>query len=292
MLNLGFLDLLVPVIVQVIALIYLPITLFILVKNREFPTLRSWTAFQQAWFARFWMFFGRASRPLFAADVEHVLSRARGVVLDLGTGSGDWAYMFATARNQHITKILFLEPNTQFHPKLRKMAQSVGLDGRYEILGGGVEELDHRGVKKGTVDTVVTVHVLCSVSSPEPLVKELYEYLRPGGQWLVYEHVKVREGDSVASTCQGEWFCSRMKNDVLIGLFLARHYRYDQLRLAYPLRWLLVDPGHQAFTSTDGEMAGGRSRAWFERGAIQYAATYPGGFDEGRVTGFYNDFRS
>lgn len=163
------------------------------------------------------MFFGRASRPLFAADVEHVLSRARGVVLDLGTGSGDWTYMFTTARNQNITRVLFLEPNTHFHPKLRKMAQAVGLNGRYEIIGGGVEELDNQGVKKGTVDTVVTVHVLCSVSAPEPVVKGLYEYLRPGGQWLVYEHVKVREGGSVASTFQGERFCSRTKNDVLIG---------------------------------------------------------------------------
>ena len=46
------------------------------------------------------------------------------------------------------------------------------------------------GIQKGSVDTIVTVHVLCCVGSQaEKIIKTLYEYLKPGGQWLVYEHV-------------------------------------------------------------------------------------------------------
>lgn len=204
MLNLGFFDLLIPVIVLILAILYLPITFALLLKNREFSLLKSWSAFRQAWFARFWAFFGQASKPLFAPDVEPILSRAHGTVLDLGSGSGDWLYMFSPARNKNVTKVLLLEPNAQFHKRLRSTAQSLGLDGRYEIIGGGVEELGEHRIRKGTIDTITTVHVLCSVSSPGKLIRELYEYLRPGGQWLVYEHVKAGQGQSAATTCQGK----------------------------------------------------------------------------------------
>ena len=167
MLNLGLFDLLVPLIVLILALLYLPITFVLLLTKSELSVLKSWTTFKQAWFARFWAFFGQASKPLFAPDVEPILSRAHGTVLDLGTGSGDWLYMFSTARNKNITKLLLVEPNARFHKKLRTTAQSLGLDGRYEIIGGGVEELSKYGIRKGTIDTITTVHVLCSVSSPK-----------------------------------------------------------------------------------------------------------------------------
>lgn len=203
MLSLGLFDLLVPVIVLIIVIIYLPITLFLLLKDRKFSHLKSWTAFRQAWFARFWIFFGQASKPLFADDVEPILSRARGVVLDVGTGSGDWIYMFSTARNPNITKLFLLEPNTNFHEGLRESARRAGVHERCEIISG-IGELDKHGIRKETIDTITTVHVLCSVSAPGLLIRELYQYLRPGGQWLVYEHVKANEGETVATTFQGE----------------------------------------------------------------------------------------
>lgn len=64
-------------------------------------------------------FFGWASRPLFARDVEEVLSNAHGVVVDVGSGSGDWLYLFTEARNSSITKLYLVEPNADFHPALK-----------------------------------------------------------------------------------------------------------------------------------------------------------------------------
>lgn len=214
MLNLGPLDLLVPVIVILIAIIYIPIT-FISLLNNKSPQLKSWTAFQQAWFARFWSFFGWGSRWLFAPDVEGVLSQAHGVVLDIGTGSGDWLYLYSPERNKNISKLLLLEPNRGFHATLRQRVQKLGLGDRCEILDGGVEDLERIGVRKETMDTIATIHVLCSVRSPQRSTKELFQYLKPGGRWLVYEHVEIKNKSKVAAAVQGGNNTTRVFNFAL-----------------------------------------------------------------------------
>ena len=62
------------------------------------------------------------------------------------------------------------------------------------------EELQTKGgMQKESIDTIMTVQCLCSVPTPEIIIKELYPLLKPGGQWLVYEHIKTKyQGDFVA----------------------------------------------------------------------------------------------
>ena len=56
----------------------------------------------------------------------------------------------------------------------------------YEIIGCGADELQTKSdLQKESVDTIITVHCLCSVPTPEIIIKELYPMLKPGGQWLV-----------------------------------------------------------------------------------------------------------
>lgn len=45
-----------------------------------------------------------------------------------------------------------------------------------------------------SLDTVVTVHTFCSVPKPVAGLRELYRVLRPGGQILMFEHVRSRIG--------------------------------------------------------------------------------------------------
>lgn len=170
----------------------------------DIAQLSSPAKFQQAWFERFWTFFGWASRILFAGDVEAVMSKASGVVVDLGTGAGDWLYLFAPSHNPNITKLILLEPNTNFHSSLRTRAHELGLDGKYEIIGAPAQEIERYGYKAGSIDTVTTVHVLCSVGQPEPIIKALYRILKPGGQFLVYEHIANNSGNKLAETWQRE----------------------------------------------------------------------------------------
>lgn len=56
-----------------------------------------------------------------------------------------------------------------------------------------MEKLAEYGIEPGTMDTVTSVKVLCSVPRPAALVKDLYRLLKPGGQMIVYEHVKSED---------------------------------------------------------------------------------------------------
>ena len=71
----------------------------------------------------------------------------------------------------------------------------------YEVIGCGAEELQTKGgLQKNSIDTIVTVQCLCSIPTPELIIKELYPLLKPGGQWLVYEHVKTKYTDDFVDT--------------------------------------------------------------------------------------------
>jgi hypothetical protein len=93
--------------------------------------------------------------------VSPLLSQAKGVVPDIGPVNGVWMHELAGAKS--MTKIYGVEPNTDFHGGLKGAAKRGGLADVYELVACGAQDLEALGVAKGTVDTVVTVHVMCSV---------------------------------------------------------------------------------------------------------------------------------
>ncbi|KAK5122149.1 hypothetical protein LTR85_004395 [Meristemomyces frigidus] len=160
----------------------------------NFKPFKSFDDFKSAWFARFWVWFGPRSTENAGQSVMPLLrNSAQGVCLDIGPGSGEWLYMFAQANNKDITKIYGVEPNPGMHKKLRENAVKAGLGDVYEIVGCGAEDLATKGgVEKGSIDTIITVQCLCSIPTPEKIIRDLYPYLKPGGRWLVYEHVRTK----------------------------------------------------------------------------------------------------
>jgi len=155
--------------------------------------LGSWDRLKRTWFSHFWGWFGPGYKPLFAGNVRPVLEKASGVVLDIGPGNGVWMDELAAIVEKDpgkISKIYGIEPNVHFHPQLRNKAKRYGLEDIYEPIDARAEDLEKKGIPKASVDTIITVHVLCSVGHhANDVVKDLYEYLKPGGQWLVFEHV-------------------------------------------------------------------------------------------------------
>ena len=96
-----------------------------------------------------------------------------------------------------VTKYIALEPNTLMHPKIRAAANAVGFDeasGTFTILSCGAEDrssiIAGLGGKLHTVDTLISILTLCSVPSPQRSTQSLVDItLKPGGQFLFYEHV-------------------------------------------------------------------------------------------------------
>ncbi|KAF3940157.1 hypothetical protein ABW19_dt0201829 [Dactylella cylindrospora] len=96
-----------------------------------------------------------------------------------------------------ITKVFGIEPNRNFHPALQEAIDAAGLSDIYTIVGTGVEDretLKKYGIEENSVDSIVACKVLCSVPKPKEIIAELYQILAPGGQFLVYEHVKANGG--------------------------------------------------------------------------------------------------
>lgn len=124
----GPLNLFRPLLLMSYSLYYLIPTIIGLILSFEFKTFFSIDGFKDAWFARFWAFFGPRSREVAAPVVMPLLQKnARGVCLDIGPGTGQWLYLFQRANNPDITKIYGVEPNRGMHKALRENAVKAGL---------------------------------------------------------------------------------------------------------------------------------------------------------------------
>jgi SAM-dependent methyltransferase len=182
-----------PLLLLTYSISFLPRTIIELLKAGNFTAFFSLSIFESHHFATFWRWFGPRVRQDAETDVLPLLrSAASGVCLDIGPGSGQWLYMFAKASNPSITKIYGVEPNPGMHAELKQNAVQHGLEGVYEVLSCEAEELGEKGnLEKESIDTIITVQCLCSIPDPEHVIRSLYPYLKPGGKWIVYEHVKT-----------------------------------------------------------------------------------------------------
>lgn len=180
-----------PIYFMLFSGVYGVITVFNLVTRFQFGPFSSFSSFKEIWFATFWRTFGPMVKETALPNVEPLIKQARGVVLDIGPGAGDWLHLFDQKR---VTKIYGVEPNRDQHPLLRENIKKAGLSDIYEILAVGVEDLESQGIALGSVDTVVTIQCLCSIPTPRKMIKSLVGYIKPGGQWIVYEHVKTHKG--------------------------------------------------------------------------------------------------
>ncbi|KAI1501927.1 S-adenosyl-L-methionine-dependent methyltransferase [Biscogniauxia marginata] len=145
-----------------------------------------------------------------------------GVVLEIGAGGGTWVDLFARRRTSRdsgdgdvITRIYGVEPSADQHASLRRAVREAGLEDVYEIVPVGIEDLGGGSsgsgsnkkweggggggggrIEKGSVDCIVSILCLCSIPDPERNIRELYGYLREGGRWYVFEHVR----------CEYSWY--------------------------------------------------------------------------------------
>ncbi|KZL84459.1 phospholipid methyltransferase [Colletotrichum incanum] len=215
------LSMLVPWVFMAISSAYFLFTVAKLTLAGDFKTLRSWPALKNAWFGEFWAFMGPLSKSRGEGRVIPMLEgRIRGgrvsnqgsstpiegVVLEVGAGSGMWTEALATivgaakaeSRNGP-TKIYGIEPNPVSAASLRRRVEETGLKGIYLVVPVGIEDLQNETawggrIDTGSVDCIMTVQCLCSIPDPEKNIRLLYSYLKKGGRWYVYEHVKAERG--------------------------------------------------------------------------------------------------
>ncbi len=108
----------------------------------------------------------------------------RGPLLEIGPGAGANLCYFPPE-----TEWLGIEPNPFMHPYLSRTIQRLDLSTqRFRIDPG-----DPQGIRlpaaDGSIRTVVSTHVLCSVPDLAGILGEILRVLQPGGEFLFLEHV-------------------------------------------------------------------------------------------------------
>lgn len=111
---------------------------------------------------------------------QALLGNLQHKVLEIGAGAGaSFAYY---PKDIHWIGV---EPNPYMHPYLEREAQQQGLN-NIKLRSGSAEDLP---VEDESIDTVVSTHVLCSVTDLQASLQEVKRVLKPGGSLVFIEHV-------------------------------------------------------------------------------------------------------
>jgi ubiquinone/menaquinone biosynthesis C-methylase UbiE len=113
------------------------------------------------------------------ANRSELLSGAMGMVLEIGAGTG--------LNLQHyphdLTELVLTEPVPAMYRRLRRRATENPRAVAVQASGSAIP------LESGSVDTVVSTLVLCTVPDMQPVLAEIARVLKPGGTLLFCEHV-------------------------------------------------------------------------------------------------------
>jgi SAM-dependent methyltransferase len=123
------------------------------------------------------------------AHRNELLGQARGLTLELGSGTGLnlWHYP------DDVDELILTEPEPAMRTRLERKLRRAGCSAR--VLDAPAERLPFAD---GSIDTVVSTFVLCTVQAPDLALREVSRVLRPDGQLLFLEHVRA-ESPTLAS---------------------------------------------------------------------------------------------
>ena len=118
-------------------------------------------------------------RVLFGEGREWVCSRAEGAVLEIAVGTGRNLPVYPAG-----TSVTAVELSPEMLKIARERAREAGIAA--DLREGDAQHLDF---PDGEFDTVVCTLALCSIPDDGAAVREAYRVLRPGGRFLLLEHV-------------------------------------------------------------------------------------------------------
>ncbi|MFL5873998.1 MAG: class I SAM-dependent methyltransferase [Solirubrobacterales bacterium] len=117
----------------------------------------------------------------------HLLSGARGRVLELGAGTGLNLELYP---REGLDSLVLTEPDPHMFKQLRQRAAKDCAGA--ELLQVGAEDLPF---DDDSFDTAVVTLVLCTVPDQQAALREISRVLKPDGQLLFLEHVRSPHHD-------------------------------------------------------------------------------------------------
>lgn len=119
---------------------------------------------------------------------EELLADACGRVLEIGAGTGANLAPLGMASSGALLSLVLVEPSAPMRVRLARRADELRdrLPDDTRVVAGTADALP---VADGSIDTLVSTLVLCSVPDVDVAVAELRRVIAPEGQLLLLEHV-------------------------------------------------------------------------------------------------------
>ncbi|CAI7586895.1 unnamed protein product [Penicillium pancosmium] len=135
--------------------------------------------------------------------VPSLVHSARGKILELGPGPGNQIHRFDPSQ---VDFIYAIDPNPCYKDEIGVRVKKLELQDKYKLLACGVEDSDillNEGITEGSMDTVLSIQVLCAVGDVKSVMKAVWKLLKPGGCFIFWEH--ERNKDAGTAIAQGKY---------------------------------------------------------------------------------------
>ena len=139
-------------------------------------------------------------------SVPSLVRSAQGKILELGPGPGNQIHRYDPSLVEFIYAV---DPSPHYGEVIAAKLKKLDLQDKYKLLACGVEDseiLRSEGITEGSMDTVLSIQVLCSVGDVKSVMREVWKLLRPGGSFIFWEH--VRNKDTTTAMAQGTYWLS------------------------------------------------------------------------------------
>ena len=137
------------------------------------------------WFAALFDKLSESHERTFMKEIRpRIVDGARGRVLEIGAGTG---HSLPYYQGHKFEELVLTEPDPYMMQRLREKLDRASIDA--QAVEAPAEELPF---PDASFDTVLSVHVLCSVSDLQKGLSEIRRVLKPDGQLRFFEHVRSR----------------------------------------------------------------------------------------------------
>ena len=137
------------------------------------------------WFAALFDKLSESHERTFMKEIRpRIVGGARGRVLEIGAGTGHSIPYYA---GNKFEELVITEPDPYMMQRLREKFDRVSIEA--QVVEAPAEELPF---PDASFDSVLSVHVFCSVQDVAQSLAEVRRVLKPGGQFRFFDHVRSR----------------------------------------------------------------------------------------------------
>lgn len=119
-------------------------------------------------------------------NLSHLHFPASGTVIDVGVGSGHYAFLLAERLREHHGKVIAVDIQKEMLAKIKTEMIRRSVE-NIETVWGDVEEMRGTGLADAVGDAAIVSNLLFQLSEKDVFAQELFRILKKGGEVLTVD---------------------------------------------------------------------------------------------------------